>query len=362
MARNKNVANRSDLATRDNFIIFMISENLVTKASLLLLLLFATVFFPCLGQNFGENYTREVNRADSLFHERQYKIAAETYDRAFIKNGDKAYLPDRYTAASAWSMVGELDSAFYHLFRIIDRANYDELERVQSDSTFRNLRRDPRWEKAIGLIKNNKDIKEAKYNRHLIAILDTVFINDQKYRLTVYDTINRYGMKSPQVDNMNKLILEKDSINLPIITGILDHFGWPGPEVIAQHGKTIFLVLQHADLATQQKYLPIMRDAVKRNAAENSSLALLEDRVALGKGGCQIYGSQIGFHEKTNSYYVLPLSDPDHVDERRKEMGLGTLREYAAIWKISWDQDNHRKHLHKFLGRKSLRKYDCFKK
>ncbi|NIJ52626.1 DUF6624 domain-containing protein [Dyadobacter arcticus] len=204
------------------------------------------------------------------------------------------------------------------------------MNKVLSDSTFKNLRSDPRWDRAIGSIKSNKEIKEAKYNWHLIAILDTVLANDQQYRLTVNDTINKYGMNSRQVDEMNRLILIEDSINLPIVTGLLNDFGWPGSEIIAQHGNTIFLVLQHSDLATQQKYLPLMRDAVKRDAAENSSLALLEDRVALGQGRCQIYGSQIGFDENTNSYYVLPLTDPDHVDERRKEAGLGTLGEYVA--------------------------------
>lgn len=36
-----------------------------------------------------------------------------------------------------------------------------------------------------------------------------------------------------------------------------------------------------------------MREAVEKNNARASSLALLEDRVAMRKGGKQIYGSQI---------------------------------------------------------------------
>ena len=38
----------------------------------------------------------------------------------------------------------------------------------------------------------------------------------------------------------------------------------------------------------------MMRKAVKEGLARATSLALLEDRVALGKGELQIYGSQIG--------------------------------------------------------------------
>lgn len=265
-------------------------------------------------------------------------------------------------AASAWSLAGEADSAFYHIFRIIERVKYDELDKVLSDSAFKNLRKDLRWEKAIGLIKRNKDNKEAKYDRHLIAILDTVLVRDQQYRQTVYDTINGYGMNSRQVTDMDRLILANDSINLWIVAGVLDKFGWPGPEIITHHGNTLFLVIQHSDLTIQQKYLPLMRDAVKRGAAENSSLALLEDRIALGLGRCQIYGSQIGFDEKTKKYYVLPLLDPGEVDKRREAVGLGTLQEYVALWKITWDHLSHRKHLQKLLGRKALNKYDCFKR
>ncbi len=44
-----------------------------------------------------------------------------------------------------------------------------------------------------------------------------------------------------------------------------------------------------------------MREAVKKGNANSSSLALLEDRVALRKGEKQIYGSQIGRDQETES-------------------------------------------------------------
>lgn len=52
--------------------------------------------------------------------------------------------------------------------------------------------------------------------------------------------------------------------------------------------------------------------------------------MALGEGRKQTYGSQIGFDESTNKYYVLPLEDPDRVDQRRASVGLrpaGRLRQ-----------------------------------
>lgn len=73
----------------------------------------------------------------------------------------------------------------------------------------------------------------------------------------------------------------------------LDERGWLGPDVIGQTGNsTLFLVIQHADLVTQEKYLPMMREAVTKGNAKGSSLALLEDRVLIRNGKQQRYGSQ----------------------------------------------------------------------
>jgi hypothetical protein len=328
----------------------------MNKSCLLVIIFLLAVLYPCLGQNFGESYINGIKRADSLFHVGMYKSAAESYNSAFIGNGGLAYLPDRYTAACAWSMAQQSDSAFYHLFRIIERVKYDELEKVQSDTSFQNLHNDPRWSQAISLIKNNKESKEAKYNRPLIAVLDTVFREDQRYRLTVNDTIEKYGYGSPQIRKLDSLIIKSDSVNLIIVKRILDNNGWLGPDIIGNHGNTLFLVIQHSDLDTQVKYLPVMREAVKRNAAESSSLALLEDRIALAQGKCQIYGSQIGLDKKTNRYYVLPLSDPTYVDERRKGVDLGPIKEYVTLWKITWNQDQYNQQLQKILGKRALKK------
>ena len=84
-----------------------------------------------------------------------------------------------------------------------------------------------------------------------------------------------------------------------------------------------------------------MREAVKKGNARSSSLALLEDRVSLRKGGKQIYGSQIGRDQGTGDHYVLPLEDPENVDKRRAEVGLGPIANYISNWNITWDVTKH---------------------
>lgn len=123
----------------------------------------------------------------------------------------------------------------------------------------------------------------------------------------------------------------------------MDERGWLGADVIGNRGNsTLFLVIQHADLETQVKYLPMMREAVEQGNARASSLALLEDRVALRQGNRQIYGSQIGRDPETGEYFVSPLVAPEKVNERRAAVGLGTIEDYIKYWDMTWDVEKHK--------------------
>lgn len=43
--------------------------------------------------------------------------------------------------------------------------------------------------------------------------------------------------------------------------------------------------------------------------------------------------------------FVLPLEDPDNVDKRRAEVGLGPLADYVKQWNIVWDVEEYKKQL-----------------
>ena len=296
----------------------------------------------------SETYANLVHQADSLYRIKEYKNSATTYSAAFQSNGWKGYSEDRYNAACSWALSNGIDSAFFQLERITTKSNYSNLAHISIDPDLNSLHEDKRWIKILDKVKENKDKIEINYNKPLIAILDSVYMEDQKYRHQLKEIEEKYGWESNELKNQWKLINEKDSINLIKVLAILDKYGWLGADVVGPQGNsTLFLVIQHSDLKTQEKYLPMMREAVKNGKAAGSSLALLEDRVALGQGKKQIYGSQIGRDLETQKYYVLPLEDPDNVDKRRAEVGLGTLAEYASYFQIVWDLEQYKKDLHK---------------
>ncbi|MCP1383087.1 DUF6624 domain-containing protein [Runella salmonicolor] len=291
-------------------------------------------------QNLREDYESKTKVADSLYNLKDYRNAATKYSIIFQENGGLGYVDDRYKAACSWALINEPDSSFYQLFRIATKGKYDEYEKIINEPNFETLHKHEQWSKLLAIIHKNKEEKEKNYNRMLIAALDTIFEEDQKYRLQIKSIKEKYGADSDQMNEIFRIIELKDSINLLKVQNILDKYGWLGPDIIKEKGSTtLFLVIQHADLSTQIKYLPILKEAVKKGKAENSALALLEDRIALQQEKCQIYGTQIEYDSKTQTYYIPSLCDAMNVDKRREEVGLGPIAEYVKHWNIIWDSE-----------------------
>jgi len=300
------------------------------------------------GQNIPKEYFDLVKKADSLYNAKDFKNSANIYSEAFKANGWKGLPNDRYNAACSWALAAVPDSAFFQLDRIATKSNYTNYGHITTDPDLNSLHNDNRWKPLLEKIKQNKDKAEANLNKPLVETLDSIYVEDQKYRQQIDGIKKKYGWESKEMKDHWKIINEKDSINLIKVKAILDKYGWLGTDVVGGQGNsTLFLVIQHSDQATQEKYLPMMREAVKKGKAEGSSLALLEDRVALRQGKKQIYGSQIGRDLETQLYYVSPLEDPDNVDKRRAEVGLQPLAEYVSHWQIKWDIEKYKKDLPK---------------
>jgi hypothetical protein len=293
-----------------------------------------------------DKYNELVKEAWSLYELKQPKESADKYNQAFESNDGKAYPDDRYNAACSYSLSGNTDTAFYHLFRLAEHplVKYKNYNHITVDGDLVALHNDKRWNKLIDIVKANKDEAEKDFDKPLVAKLDKIYQEDQKYRMKIDEIEKEFGRDSKQMSNLWATIQEKDSINLIEIQKILDERGWLGANIIGNSGNaTLFLVIQHSPLEVQQKYLPMMRKAVKDGNAQGSALALLEDRVALGTGKRQIYGSQIGRDEESGEYYVSPLIDPENVDIRRAEVGLGPISEYINHWQMTWDLEKHKK-------------------
>ncbi|MFK8061265.1 MAG: DUF6624 domain-containing protein [Polaribacter sp.] len=200
----------------------------------------------------------------------------------------------------------------------------------------------------------NEKIKGVNLKKQLIEVLDTIYLDDQSIRLQFFDDLKKYGQKSDEFRATVIAMNKQDSINIIKIEKILDTYGWLGEDIIGKNGNlTLFLGIQHAKLSVQEKYLPMLREAVKNKNAKPSQLALLEDRVAMRNGKKQIYGSQTKIDDKTGKNYFAPIKDPENVDIRRAKVGLPPMAEYAKMFDITWDINEHKIMSQKLNSKKS---------
>ena len=161
-------------------------------------------------------------------------------------------------------------------------------------------------------------IDTATIKKELAAIYD----RDQKTRAR--------GDSSQFADNI-------DSCNQVQVERLIAKYGWLGKSFVGVNGnRTVFLVIQHADLVKQEKYLPLMQKAVDDGESFASDLALLQDRILMRQGKRQIYGSQVVFGKKTGAQVFYPIEDEKNVNERRKKVGLQPMEEYAKYFGIDY--------------------------
>lgn len=300
------------------------------------------ILSSCSGQNSGD-YTELIAEARDLYKAGKYEQSGEKYAVALASVEVSDSISHLYEAAQAWAMANEKDAAFKTLFRISDEGKYSDLGQISSDKAFHSLRTDERYMTLLTKISGNKKEAEAEFSE-IATLLETVRYDDQKYRQEMGEIQEKFGNDSEELKANLTLMHEQDSINLIKVEKILEEHGWLGWDDIGRRANAaLFLVIQHADLETQEKYLPMLREAVKRGDAAPSDLALLEDRVALRQGKKQIYGSQMALDQETGEYYVSPLEDPDNVNQRRAEVGLEPIEDYVSHWDIIWDVEAHKK-------------------
>jgi uncharacterized protein DUF6624 len=125
----------------------------------------------------------------------------------------------------------------------------------------------------------------------VIHVLFDVDDDDQRYRLQLAALREANKADSQVVKGIFKKMKVADSVNLVKVAAIIDKFGWLGPDEIGDQCNTaLFMVIQHADLSTQQRYLPMMRAAGLKAKIKARELAILEDRVNVLTGKKQTFG------------------------------------------------------------------------
>lgn len=299
------------------------------KLTILLLLVFCNIALQ------AQTFQELITEGDKLYSEKDYQASAETYIKAFALK-EAEHSGQYYNAACSWALAGNSDEAFKYLKLAADKG-WRNVKHTKNDKDLNSLHELPHWEEAINLVQANLEEYEKDFDKPLKAQLEAVYVRDQMLRRLYKDAEEKFGRESEEMEYFWDLVAREDSINEMEVLKIIDERGWIGKSTVGdQANTTVWLVVQHAPLETQEKYLPLLRESVKKGESRGSHLALLEDRIMVRNDKPQIYGSQVGTDKETGKYYVYDIKEPEYVNQRRAAVGLGTIQDYVKRWDIEW--------------------------
>lgn len=181
------------------------------------------------------------------------------------------------------------------------------------------------------ILERLKQVRVAQHKNELVDIdcamkaqvLQDIFESDQ--------SMHTSGNIDPEIDRQN----------LTKVVSLIEQCGMPTlQQVTPTQMAAVFAVLQHGDNATRKKYLPLMEKAAAHGDVEASEIALMKDRILMADGKAQVYGSQV--IRKDGRWTLYNLQDPQTVDTRRAEVGLGPLKDYLERWGIVFDVEQTR--------------------
>ncbi len=117
--------------------------------------------------------------------------------------------------------------------------------------------------------------------------------------------------------------------NVAALKVIISRHGWPSiPLVGKEASKSAWLIAQHAvfDQDFMEECVVLLKQLVTVNEVEGWQRAFLQDRILTMSGKEQIYGTQFDIDDE-GWPIPFPITEPEKVNERRKQFGLNSLEE-----------------------------------
>lgn len=131
-----------------------------------------------------------------------------------------------------------------------------------------------------------------------------------------------------------------DKRNNKEIKKIVNEYGLIGKkEYGVKASYMAWLLIQHMserDLPFMKKYLRLMEDNL--NDIDTRNYAYLIDRINTYENSPQIYGTQTHSKGESSDLEFHPIENVKNVDDKRKEVGLVSLKEYAESMEKMFNQ------------------------
>ena len=165
------------------------------------------------------------------------------------------------------------------------------------------------------------------------SLLCELHERDQQIRHKLLSVQQAYiaEQRAELIDSIVMLVAEQDradSLNRVAVDSLLQN-GWP-EGLSKQSNRTIWLIIDHADVEYQERYLPLIGQQAVQGTISPSDYATLLDRVNVRRQRPQRYGTQTGYKQRDDEVFtfVYPIEDIDALDSLRLSVGLDSMHLY----------------------------------
>ena len=165
------------------------------------------------------------------------------------------------------------------------------------------------------------------------SLLCELHERDQQIRHKLLSVQQAYiaEQRTELIDSIVMLVAGQDradSLNRVAVDSLLQN-GWP-EGLSEQSNQTIWLIIDHADVEYQERYLPLIEQQAMRGIISLADYATLSDRVNVRRQRPQRYGTQTGYIQRDGETftYVYPIEDISKLDSLRLSVGLDSMHIY----------------------------------
>lgn len=153
---------------------------------------------------------------------------------------------------------------------------------------------------------------------------------DVRMRLIATGAFNGDGLSNPtpEVSALLVEMMTTDADNLAFVEALVAEHGWPTPALVGTDGvSAVWYIVQHSYLEVQERMLPLVEAAWTAGDLPGEKYALLLDRVLVGRGERQVYGTQPDM-APDGTLSIPATTDDATLDVRRAEVGLPPIAVY----------------------------------
>ena len=297
----------------------------ICKIIIILFFIITTSSYNVFSQNSDFKYYKKsflsLPKTDSFYNIGDYRQSIN-YNLTRVDSMGNLIAQANYVIAQNYSLLGNTDSAFYYLHRLIDFGPED-YRMIFVDEDFEILRSDKKqWSSIAARVEELFLMELDSSMNHKLAV-KLFYIEIENLRNSFYPASYR-RREPPSRDKQNK-----ESLKLQRqVRRIVRRYGLPTPSMVGESAAGFaWDILQHSRITDRQYYM--IKEAFEHGDYSPNHFALSTDRWLVQNGKKQIYGTQFNRKNNQENLTLMEVEDFANINKRREEVGLSSIEEYA---------------------------------